>query len=851
MFKNLITTFFLSALFFQHLDCQVNETFADGEFSSNPSWIGTAVTFKVNNNNQLQTNDNQAGLSYLVTEHQFIDLIDKEWSFWVKLAFSPSSNNNARIYLTADNTDLSIQPEGYYLQLGETGSNDAVHLMRRLNNQDSIICSGELAQIASSFAISIKVTRDSLGIWKLFVDPSGLSNFNQFTTGVDTSAIVGTVFGVLSKYTITNATKFYLDDIYVGEIRKDLTPPKLVEIQTINSHQIDCYFDEQLDQNQLTNSSVWTINSGAYPISQIVPDDDIVHLLLDQPLENGEAYELQVQNVIDLEGNQLNDTTITFDFLSDEATVYGDVIITELMTDPSPSVGLPEIEYIELYNRSTKFFNLKDWEISDKSTNGKLPEYWLRPNEYVVLCANNQNDELINSIHVSSFPSLNNTSDLLKLYDDHGRLIEQVNYESAWYNDDEKSKGGYALERIDLTLKCNRKENWKASKSIYGGTPGTLNSVAGNFQDYQKPYVHQIIASDTLVFIFNEPIDSTSIWNTSIQFNPDLNYDGINISSAYADTVKVFLSESLKHNQTYQLTIQQVSDCSLNKSNIQTNFVLAEKPIVGDLVINEVLFNPLDGGSDYIELYNKSPKNLELNGITFARYKDGMSDQIRFEQNHTVLAYDYVTFSADTNFINQNYSQINGKKVQMQLPNLNNDSSTIYLIYDQVVWDKLSYKEDWHIDLVEEYSGKSLERISASEPSQSRQNWRTAASGVNYGTPSAINSQNWNTDISGTFELNATTITPNNDGDRDNLLIKYSLDKPSMMGTFSVYDANGILVKQVFQNQIMATEGMLNWECTNESAQLVPAGIYIALFEFFDLEGEIHNAFKKTFVLYR
>ena len=161
----------------------------------------------------------------------------------------------------------------------------------------------------------------------------------------------------------------------------------------------------------------------------------------------------------------------------------------------------------------------------------------------------------------------------------------------------------------------------------------------------------------------------------------------------------------------------------------------------------------------------------------------------------------------------------------MQLSNLNNDSSTIYLIYDQVVWDKLSYKEDWHIDLVEEYSGKSLERISASEPSQSRQNWRTAASGVNYGTPSAINSQNWNTDISGTFELNATTITPNNDGDRDNLLIKYSLDKPSMMGTFSVYDANGMLVKQVFQNQIMATEGMLNWECTNESGQLVPAGI--------------------------
>ena len=183
-----------------------------------------------------------------------------------------------------------------------------------------------------------------------------------------------------------------------------------------------------------------------------------------------------------------------------------DILIEENKMDKSNNIKA-KLNYNNNYIKCSydNFFNLKDWEISDKSTNGKLPEYWLRPNEYVVLCANNQNDELINSIYVSSFPSLNNTSDALKLFDDHGRLIEQVNYESAWYNDDEKSKGGYALERIDLTLNCNRKENWEASKSIYGGTPGTLNSVAGNFQDHQKPYVHQIIASDTLVFIFNEP----------------------------------------------------------------------------------------------------------------------------------------------------------------------------------------------------------------------------------------------------------------------------------------------------------------------------------------------------------
>ena len=42
-----------------------------------------------------------------------------------------------------------------------------------------------------------------------------------------------------------------------------------------------------------------------------------------------------------------------------------DIVIDEIMADPSPQVGLPSNEWIELNNTTTFPINLQGWKISD------------------------------------------------------------------------------------------------------------------------------------------------------------------------------------------------------------------------------------------------------------------------------------------------------------------------------------------------------------------------------------------------------------------------------------------------------------------------------------------------------
>ncbi|MCS7078363.1 MAG: hypothetical protein NZ455_16750, partial [Bacteroidia bacterium] len=226
---------------------QVTDNFSDGNFTSSPAWVGDVGNFIVNTSFQLQSNASTAGNSSLATANTSIN--NTEWNVWIRFAFSPSTSNFCRFYLVSNQSDLKTPLNGYYVQLGgSTGSTDTISLYRQTGSVRTRIIAGIPGTVAkSNNLVRLKVTRDNIGNWELLADTTGTgAYFVSQGTAFDNTHTTTSYVGWYCQYTISNATKFYLDDLYVGPIIVDTTPPELLSATVVSPTEIDLLFNENL-----------------------------------------------------------------------------------------------------------------------------------------------------------------------------------------------------------------------------------------------------------------------------------------------------------------------------------------------------------------------------------------------------------------------------------------------------------------------------------------------------------------------------------------------------------------------------------------------------------------------------
>jgi len=542
-----------------------------------------------------------------------------------------------------------------------------------------------------------------------------------------------------------------------------------------------------------------------------------------------------------------------------------DVVITEVMADPTPAVNLPDAEYVEIKNVSATAFNLNGWKLADANSAGIInTSFVLQPDSIAILCSTSNVTTFSafgRAIGVTSFPSLNNEGDLLSLRSPQGRTIHAVNYSLDWYGNEVKKDGGWSLEMVDTKNPCGGKENWKASTDSKGGTPGKKNSVDGVANDTDAPQLIRSYSPDsvTIVVLFSEPLDSLSATVVS-------NYkitNNVTVVSAIPQAplfncVLLKTGAPLSRQTVYTVTASNLKDCKGNPctaNNVKAGY--SEEALARDVVINEILFNPRPAAYDYVELYNKSNKIVDANKLYIAnRSSTGSLSSIKKlnEVPFYVFPGDHIVVTEDAESLGQEYLVQHPENVLVvsALPSLPDDKGTVVITNSQgAVVDEVCYSEKWQFALMSNDEGVALERIDPNDSSQKQSNWHSAASTAGYGTPTYKNSQYKQTNsVNAAIDISPKIFSPDNDGHDDIATISYQVTEPGYVANVSIFDANGRMVRYLAKNSLLGSKGSWNWDGLNENGQKLAIGTYIIYTEIFNLEGR-KQQFKNTIVLAR
>jgi hypothetical protein len=530
-----------------------------------------------------------------------------------------------------------------------------------------------------------------------------------------------------------------------------------------------------------------------------------------------------------------------------------DIVLDEIMADPSPQVGLPNYEWIELKNISAFPVNLQNWRIADANgQGGPMPSFLLKPDSMVIVCSNTAGPALSafgSTITVSSFPALDNEGDELILKAANGSIIHAVSYSSSWYQNELKKEGGWTLEMIDTKNPCSGYSNWKASIDIKGGSPGKPNSIEAINIDMTPPAVKNAYCPDsaTIILVYSEPVDSISA-ATIADYSFELPISEAITLSPFFNSVQLKLRTPLEANKVYTITVSNVRDCKGNVTGIANTAKLGlpVTALSNDIVINEILFNPRPNAFDYVELYNNSNKIIDAAGLY-------IGNRSLSPAPYYIFPGDYFVITEDADRLALNYLvRFPGNILKLSLPSFpDNEGDVILLNFQGELVDKVHYKDAWHFSLITDTEGVALERINPSSPSQDALNWHSAASTAGYGTPTYKNSQYSNPEgIATIIKVSPAIFSPDNDGFDDIAIIQYKIDVPGYVANITLFDAAGRPVRNLVRNSTMGVTGYWNWDGLNDKYQPLPAGIYIIYTELFNAQGK-KQRFKSSIILAR
>ncbi|HEV7927356.1 MAG TPA: lamin tail domain-containing protein, partial [Verrucomicrobiae bacterium] len=442
------------------------------------------------------------------------------------------------------------------------------------------------------------------------------------------------------------------------------------------------------------------------------------------------------------------------------------IVISEIMYKPAPRTDSNNVEFLEIYNSCPFFQDISSYQVTCADMNYTFPANTLIPGgSFFVLAASPQGIANVYGLTSNVFGPYNGSlkhAETLQVLDERSNVLLTVPYTDVYPWPVAADGTGHSIVLANPTYGEGDPRAWDIS-DVVGGSPGQaeqftpspLRSVVINeiLPHTENPAVPQFIE------LYNHSTGSVDVSGciltddpatnkyvipagtvlgpagfvsfTQSQFGFTLNGEGETLYFIKPDGSRILdavqfgaQADGVSYgrwpngaNDFYAFT---TNTPGTNNSTI----------LIGDIVINELMYDPISGNDDdqYIELYNKGTNTINLAGwqftagVTFTFPPNaviGPNGYVVVGKNITNLFAKYTNLNSSNTYGNYGGKlSHNGELVVLAQPESYFGTNTIYVEEDEVTYGTGGRWGEWAAG-----GGSSLELIDPHSNHRLAANW--------------------------------------------------------------------------------------------------------------------------------
>jgi regulation of enolase protein 1 (concanavalin A-like superfamily) len=441
------------------------------------------------------------------------------------------------------------------------------------------------------------------------------------------------------------------------------------------------------------------------------------------------------------------------------------IVISEIMYKPAPRADGKNLEFLELYNSNPWFHDIGGYRVVGDNLNYTVPVGTVIPGgSFLVIAASPADLGTVYGISniLGQYTGSLKKADTLRLFDEQGALLLTIPFSDRYPWPVAADGTGHSIILANPTYGEADARAWDIS-DVVGGSPGQVDSYHpsplrdvvinellahtedAKLLDYVELYNHSTRTNDLSGCILTDDAQTNKFVipsGTHIPPGGFVSFDQSELGfalNASGETVYLIKPDGSRILDAVQFEAQ-ADGITFGRWPDGANafYPLAARTpgaansdiLVGDIVINELMYDPISGNDDdqFIELYNQGTNTVNLanwkvvSGINFT-IPTGVTlapgSYLVLGRNLTNLLAKYPNLSAANTL--GNYSgklSHDGERIALAMPQVLNGTNTVYVLEDEVTYGTGGRWGQWSAG-----GGSSLELIDPRANHRLAANW--------------------------------------------------------------------------------------------------------------------------------